>query len=313
MLYLRPCQTLAGIPSKQRMIQLSPTMPSMNTAHFPWLCLDEERLHQIAFHITYENNKAVKDADWVLCNSFYELEPSAHALNPNLLPIGPLLPNCRPGQPVGHFWPEDSTCLRWLDQQPLFSVVYVAFGSITVFDRHQFHELALGLELTGQPFLWVVRPDLTNAPATGATYPDGFEARVADRGRMVSWAPQQKVLAHPSIACFVTHCGWNSIMEGLSMGVPFICWPSFLDQFLDQSYVSDIWKVGLQLNPEENGIITREEIKRKVKELIGNENIRGRALELKEMAMKSVGEGGSSMKNFNSFIEAIKGGDKDMP
>ncbi|KAK1303837.1 hypothetical protein QJS10_CPB11g02165 [Acorus calamus] len=76
-------------------------------------------------------------------------------------PIGPLLPGLKPDRPVGRYWPEDSTCEEWLDQQPPKSVIYVAFGSFTVFDPQQFQEFALGLEIMGRRFLWVVRPDLT--------------------------------------------------------------------------------------------------------------------------------------------------------
>ncbi|KAF8370114.1 hypothetical protein HHK36_031853 [Tetracentron sinense] len=294
-----------GMTRKQEMIQLSSTLPVMDTTKLPWHCFDSPMVQQTIFHSLFTNNQAVKDADWLLCNSFYEIEPSAYPLNPNLLPIGPLLAGSRQRQLVGNFWQEDSTCLNWLNQQPACSVIYVSFGSFTVLEESQFHELALGLELTGHRFLWVVRPDLSAGQA--ATYPDGFQARVADRGKIVSWAPQQKVLAHPSIACFMTHCGWNSTMEGLSMGVPFLCWPYFADQFLNQSYISDVWKVGLRLNSDDNGIISREEVKNKVEEVLGDEKIRERALTLKEMADKSVSQGGSSTKNLNDFVEAMKG------
>ncbi|KAF8378788.1 hypothetical protein HHK36_030137 [Tetracentron sinense] len=294
-----------GITRKQEILQLSSTLPVMDTTQLPWHCFDDPMMQQTVFHNSFTNNQAVKDADWLLCNSFYEIEPSAYPLNPNLLPIGPLLAGSQQRQFAGNFWQEDSTCLSWLNQQPACSVIYVSFGSFTVLDQTQFHELALGLELTDHKFLWVVRPDLTAGQA--ATYPEGFQARVAARGRTVSWAPQQTVLAHPSIACFMTHCGWNSTMEGLSMGVPFLCWPYFADQFLNQSYISDVWKVGLRLNSDHNGIVSREEIKKKVEEVLGNEKIRERALALKEMADKSVREGGSSTKNLNDFVEAMKG------
>ncbi|KAF8378795.1 hypothetical protein HHK36_030144 [Tetracentron sinense] len=294
-----------GKTRKQEMIQLSSTLPVMDTTQLMWHCFDDPKLQQIIFHFVFTNNQAVKDADWLLCNSSYEIEPSAYSLNPNLLPIGPLLAGTRQRQLVGNFWQEDSTCLSWLNQQPACSVIYVSFGSFTVLEESQFHELALGLELTGHRFLWVVRPDLTAGQA--ATYPDGFQDRVAARRRIVSWAPQQKVLAHPSIACFITHCGWNSTMEGVSTGVPFLCWPYFADQFLNQAFISDVWKVGLRLNSDHNGIISREEIKQKVEEVLGNDNIRARALALKEMVKKSVSEGGSSMKNLNDLVEAMKG------
>ncbi|KAF8378799.1 hypothetical protein HHK36_030148 [Tetracentron sinense] len=280
--------------------QLSPDMPAMNTAHFPWLHFRDPAAQLSIYNTILRNNKAVKHADYLLCNSFYELEPSVFTLVPNLKPVGPLLASSR----FAHLWPEDSTCLSWLDQQPSQSVIYIAFGSLTILDKNQFDELALGLQLSGERFLWVIRPDLINGLATA--YPDGFEARVADRGRMICWAPQKEVLAHPSVACFLTHCGWNSTMEGLSMGVPFLCWPYFADQLLNKSYICDIWKVGLGFDPDENGIISKEEINKKVKQLVGDEGIRARALKLKETAMNSVSEGGSSLKNFEDFVEAMK-------
>ncbi|KAF8378801.1 hypothetical protein HHK36_030150 [Tetracentron sinense] len=289
-----------GIPIENQMIKLSPEMPAMNTAHFVWLCIGDPATQLSIYNTILRNNKAVKHADYLLCNSFYELEPSVLTLVPNLKPLGPLLGSSR----FAHLWPQDSTCLSWLDQQPPRSVIYIAFGSLTILDKRQFDELALGLELSGHRFLWVIRPDLTNGLATG--YPDGFEARVADRGMMICWAPQKEVLAHPSVTCFLTHCGWNSTMEGLSMGVPFLCWPYFADQFLNKSYICDIWKVGLGFNPDENGIISKEEINKKVKQIVGDEEIRVRALKLKETAMNSVSEGGSSLKNFEDFVEAMK-------
>ncbi|KAK1553153.1 hypothetical protein Q3G72_029729 [Acer saccharum] len=181
------------------------------------------------------------------------------------------------------------------------SVIYVAFGSFTVFDKIQFQELALGLEVSNRPFLWVVRPDFTSSDA----YPEGFQDRVGSRGWMVGWAPQQKVLSHPSIACFLSHCGWNSTMEGVSNGLPFLCWPYFADQFLNESYICDIWKVGLKFSRNKSGIITRKEIKTKLDRLLGDENFKARSLALKEMTMNSVREGGHSNKNFNNFLQWI--------
>ncbi|XP_028769697.1 UDP-glycosyltransferase 83A1-like [Neltuma alba] len=97
--------------------------------------------------------------DWWLCNSIYELEPGAFSLYPKILPIGPLMKSHESlsTQSLGQFWEEDKSCLKWLDQQPPCSVIYVAFGSFTEFNTSQFQELALGLELTQRPFLWVVR------------------------------------------------------------------------------------------------------------------------------------------------------------
>ena len=95
-------------------------------------------------------------------------------------------------------------------------------------------------------------------------------------------------------------------MDGIGMGVPFLCWPYFADQFHNQSYICDKWKVGLGLNPDENGFISRHEIKKKIEMLVSDDGIKANAEKLKEMARKSVIEGGSSYKNFQTFVEELK-------
>ncbi|KAF5957553.1 hypothetical protein HYC85_004778 [Camellia sinensis] len=161
-----------GTPTKNQMIKLSPTMPAISTTHFVWACIGDLATQKTFFEVIVKNNKPVAVADWLICNSTYELEPAVFTLFPNIMPIGPLLTSNGLGNSAGYFWPKDSTCLEWLDQQPANSVIYVAFGSFTVFDQIQFQEFALGLELTNKPFLWVVRPDLTDD--NNDAYPKGF-------------------------------------------------------------------------------------------------------------------------------------------
>ncbi|KAJ9562099.1 hypothetical protein OSB04_007259 [Centaurea solstitialis] len=292
-----------GVPLKDQMIQLSTTMPSMNPARFTWACIGDPATNKIILDILILGAKeAAQRADWIICNSTMQLETGAFTLFPKMLPIGPLLAtNCFLKQ-EGHFWKEDSTCLTWLDQQPVCSVIYVAFGSYAIFDQAQFEELALGLELTDKPFLWAVRPGISGG-TDSAIYPDGFVDRVGDRGKIVSWAPQQEALSHPSVACFMSHCGWNSTMEGVSNGVPFLCWPYFADQFLNTSYVCDIWKTGLGLEKDENsGVVTRGEIKSKVEQLLSNNMVKENALNLKD----KVGADKSSNTNLSNFISWVK-------
>jgi len=273
----------------------------MSTTNFVWSCVGDLTSQKIIFEVIVKNNNYLKAADWLLCNSSCDLEPAAFGMAPEIIPIGPLLASNRGQNSAGHFWQEDTACLEWLDQQPRRSVVYVAFGSFTVFDQTQFQELALGLELSNRPFLWVVRPDITQG--TSYAYPAG----VAGRGRLVGWAPQQKVLGHPSIACFLSHCGWNSTIEGVSSGVPFLCWPYFADQPSNESYICDVWKVGLKFNRDErSGIVTQGEIKKKVDKLLCDENFKARALDLQEKAANNVKEGGCSDKNLNNFVEWLK-------
>ncbi|XVF08960.1 hypothetical protein REPUB_Repub07fG0049500 [Reevesia pubescens] len=267
----------------------------------PWTSTDvggDPEIQKLVFEFCSFVSKYAKFHDWIVCNSNYELESAALQLIPNILPIGPLLSSTF----VGNLWPEDSTCLEWLDKQPSGSVIYVAFGSTTTLSVQQVEELALGLEITGQPFLWVVRSDFMSGSL--AKFRDAFINRVAERAKFVEWAPQEKVLAHPSVACFMSHCGWNSMLEGL--GVPFLCWPYFADHFYNMKYICDVWKVGLGFDKDEDGIITRHEISTKIKTVLSSDVIKANALHMKEVARKCSDEGGSSFKNLKRFIERIK-------
>ncbi|KAM0058261.1 putative UDP-glucuronosyl/UDP-glucosyltransferase [Helianthus debilis subsp. tardiflorus] len=281
-------------------------MPPIKSENLGWVCFKDVATIEASFLLVKEVEEASRLTEWFICNSTTELEAAAFSLFPKLLPIGPLLASNRLADQVGHFWQEDRTCLTWLDQQKPCSVIYIAFGSFTNFDQTQFEELALGLELSNRPFLWVVRPGMTKETTSNYNYPDGYMQRVGARGRIVSWAPQQKVLAHPSVACFMSHCGWNSTIEGVTNGLPFLCWPYFADQFHNESYICDIWKTGLQLEKNEEGIITRGEIITKVEELLIGETYTGKPLDIKEKVIRSVKKGGCSHRNLNNFIDWIK-------
>lgn len=278
-------------------------MVPIETTEFSWNHIGDPKGQPIIFQLILQNNQATELADVIICNSFHEIESATFTLHPDILPIGPLMADQKFEKPIGHFWQEDMTCLHWLNEQSNNSVVYVAFGSFTVFDRIQLEELAHGLELTEQPFLWVVRPDFTDG--SGNEWLEGFRSRVEGRGMIVSWSPQQQVLAHPSIACFISHCGWNSTMEGVRNGVPFLCWPYFTDQFLNQSYICNSWRIGFKLTPDERGIISRERIKQRVEELLADEELKARAVLWRAIARRSISEGGSSHENFKKFVNII--------
>lgn len=86
-------------------------------------------------------------------------------------------------------------------------MLYVSFGSMAAMDPHEFVELAWGLAASKRPFLWVVRPMLIRGFESGGL-PDGLEEEeVRGHCRIVSWAPQVEVLAHPAVGSFFTHSG----------------------------------------------------------------------------------------------------------
>ncbi|KAL4568541.1 hypothetical protein LXL04_024155 [Taraxacum kok-saghyz] len=292
-----------GIPLNNDMLQLSETMPPVDPTKLEWMCAGGVTPPEESFKYVKVAIEGTKAADRIISDSSIELEPATFNAFPQLLPIGPLLASIRHAKQTGQFWEEDTSCLSWLDQQQANSVIYVAFGSSTIFDKRQFEEVAIGLELSNRPFLWVVRTDMTKE---NDCFPDGYEERIGSRGKIVSWAPQQKVLAHPSVGCFMSHCGWNSSLEGVTNGLPFLCLPYFTDQFLDEIIICDVWKTGLGFKKDEQGIITGEEIKSKIEQIFTEKSFKDKALELKEKVLNSVQSGGSSYQNLSNFIHWIQ-------
>eukprot|EP01018_Ginkgo_biloba_P036106 Gb_38270 [translate_table: standard] len=142
--------------------------------------------------------------------------------------------------------------------------------------------------------------------------PEGFEDRTKDRALLVGWAPQSKVLSHPSVGGFLTHGGWNSILEAIGTGVPMIGWPYFADQLLNCRFAKDVWKIGLdfdEIYEDENKLVRKEEVEKAVRDLMeGQEGkeLRKIILKLKEVSAKSVVAGGSSFENLNKFVEDMK-------
>ncbi|XP_016178906.1 UDP-glycosyltransferase 83A1-like [Arachis ipaensis] len=295
-----------GTPLENQIIQLSPTMPVVSTENLVWVRAGSTAAQKHIFQLMLKNIEFMEKTEWILCNSTYDLESAAFSLAPKITPIGPILSSSHNelDHSAGHFWPQDQNCLKWLDQQSPCSVIYVAFGSITTFSSLQFQDLCLGLETSNRPFLWVLHPDIKGGMQN--LYPEGFEERVSNRARMVGWAPQQKILSHSSVACFISHCGWNSTMESVSNEVPILCWPHFADQFLNRSYVCDVWKVGIALERDESDIVTKGEIRDKIEQLLSDEHLKARAASIKDKVQLATEQGGLSNSNLNRFIKWIK-------
>lgn len=247
-----------------------------------------------------------KASSGIIYNSFEDLEKSALAtmqqdFNIPIFPIGPFHKYSPTSTTLSM---QDQGCIGWLDKQAPNSVVYVSFGSIAGLNETDFIELAWGLANSEQPFLWVVRPGLIRSSEWLELLPSGFLETLGGRGHIVKWAPQQQVLAHPSVGAFFTHCGWNSTLESISEGVPMICLPFFTDQRVNARYISHVWEVGVQL---ENAL-KRGEVEAAIKRLVVEKTglgIRGRCRELKEKANVCLKQGGTSQRTLEDLICCI--------
>ncbi|GJM96585.1 hypothetical protein PR202_ga13439 [Eleusine coracana subsp. coracana] len=208
----------------------------------------------------------------------------------------------------------DADCLGWLSTQPSRSVVYVCFGSWAHFSAAQMTELALGLEASNQPFLWVVRSSDAGVPD------EAWERRVAGRGVVVrGWAPQLAVLAHPSVGAFLTHCGWNSVLEAASAGVPVLTWPLVFEQFINERLVTEVAAFGARVWDDGAGVrsVRREEADTVPAEAVARavagfmerggrrEKAEVKVKELAERARAAVAENGSSWRDMHRLIDDL--------
>ncbi|KAB2607427.1 UDP-glucose glucosyltransferase [Pyrus ussuriensis x Pyrus communis] len=264
-----------------------PGMPLLKHDEIPSFLHPSDRFQVLGRAILGQFKKLSKSM-YVLINTFQELEPEVieHMSQFCMVkPVGPLFKNPKPPQTTisGDLMKADD-CLEWLDSKPPISVVYISFGSLVYLKQEQVDEIAHGLWEYG---------------FEEHVLPDKFLEKVGHKGKFVKWSPQEQVLAHPSIACFVTHCGWNSSVEALTWG----------DQVTNAKFLVDVSGVGLRLSrgAAENRLSMRD----KVGKCLLEATVGQKAIELKRNALKwklaaeaAVAEGGSS-DHLQDFLDEI--------
>ncbi|XP_059664371.1 mogroside IE synthase-like [Cornus florida] len=287
---------------------LVPGLPPLEPLDLPSFVYDFES-HPPLYKLVMNQFSNIDKADWVLCNTFYELEKEVvdwMAKLWRLRTIGPTIPSIYLDKRIQDdkaygltmFKPSNDDCIKWLDEKPDGSVVYVSFGSLAELGIEQMEELAWGLRGSNKYFLWVVRA------SEEAKLPKDFVEETSKKGLVVSWCPQMEVLSHKAMGCFVTHCGWNSTLEALSLGVPMVAIPQWTDQTTNAKYVTDVWGMGLKAKRDEKGIVRGSEVEHCIREVTGRERgkeIKMNAIKWREMAKESVDEGGSSDRNIDDF------------
>uniref|UniRef100_A0ACD5WU22 Uncharacterized protein n=1 Tax=Avena sativa TaxID=4498 RepID=A0ACD5WU22_AVESA len=223
----------------------------------------------------------------------------------HMLPIGPVLPA---GDEAGLFKQDDAKYMEWLDTKDANSVVYVSFGSLARMAREQLDELLQGLEESGRPYLCIVRKDQL---VEAETEPPEMDARPRN-GMVVEWCDQVRVLSHAAVGCFVTHCGWNSVLESVACGVPMVAVPQWSDQRINSGLVESEWRVGMRAEVGSDGVLRAAEVRRCLGEVMRERDaagdVRSAATEWKHAVVEALGKGGSSDRNLMAFVEGVNGG-----
>ncbi|GKV24619.1 hypothetical protein SLEP1_g34205 [Rubroshorea leprosula] len=266
-----------------------------------------------------------KEVRGMVINTFRELE--TYALDsictddlPPVYPIGPILDLAGPAK-----WHPDRVehggIIKWLDDQPPLSVVLLCFGSSGCLSPAQLREIAVGLDRARVRFLWSIREqpktelDLPGEFADPReVLPEGFLDRTAGVGLVCGWVPQAVILAHKAIGGFVSHCGWNSILESVWYGVPIATWPLYGEQQMNAFQL--VKELGLAVEirldyREGSDLVSAEELEKALRRLTnGDDEIRRKVQEMKEMGRKALMENGSSYKSLGSLIQDLTNSSK---
>ncbi len=213
---------------------------------------------------------AMKESDVISIRTCKEIEGNlcdymANQFGKSVFLTGPVLPELVKK-------PLEETWAKWLDGFEPSSVLYCAFGSQIILEKNQFQELLLGFESTGFPFLIALKPPMGCSTIEEAL-PEGFEERVKERGRVYGgWVEQPLILSHPSVGCFVSHCGFGSMWESLMSDCQIVLVPYLGDQILNTRLLVEEMKVGVEVEKEENGWFSRESLSKAIKCVMEKDN-----------------------------------------
>ncbi|KAI5077595.1 hypothetical protein GOP47_0007419 [Adiantum capillus-veneris] len=318
-----------------KLVSYLPGVPPLHPSNIPTL-LYVDGISDPVYAMLREQFSILQNCQGIIINSFEALERDAYQAMQKKLPfpvtlVGPLIPSALlegdvNDASVGPSLPEENIeCIDWLNHQRKQSVLYVSFGSLLNPSAEDLASIAIGIKNSKQPFLWVIRPR-SSVRNVASILPEGFIDDTKEQGLIIPWAPQMQVLSHPSIGAFLTHCGWNSTLEGLSMGVPMISCPVMSDQPTNATYVCEFWKIGMTLKrhndnsgrsldgerglmvPRKSGSLRSSDVERVVKTVLlekEGEEMRKRAMELRKEARRARRAQGSSCIHMEDFIQTV--------
>ncbi|KAL7147134.1 hypothetical protein ABFS83_06G087700 [Erythranthe nasuta] len=238
-----------------------------------------------------------RSSDVVLIKTFGDLERKyvdylSQLCRKKFVPAGHLV-----NQDINNIKKDDSL-IEWLNEKERRSTVFASFGTEYFLSENEVEEIACGLEMSGVNFIWVVRFPAGAGEGEGIIkieekLPVGFLERVGGRGVVVEgWAPQRRILSHPSVGGFLSHCGWSSVMEGVYSGVPIVATPMHLDQPLNARLVVEVG-LGEEVVRSGEGRLDRGEVARVVRKVVverSGEELRRRVVEFGKRMREKVEE-----------------------
>ncbi|KAG2247215.1 hypothetical protein Bca52824_086843 [Brassica carinata] len=301
-----------------------PNLPTLETRDLPSFLSPSNTSNNIAQEVHLELMEFLKEEPnvKVLVNTFDSLEAEALTAvrDIEMVAAGPLLPPdmFTRSEPVK----DQSNYTLWLDSKTESSVIYVSFGTMVELSKKQIKELARALIECKRPFLWVIT-DKANREAkikgeneTEIEKIASLRHELDEVGMIVSWCSQVEVLRHRAVGCYLSHCGWNSTLESLVLGVPVVAFPMWSDQPTNAKLVllEDLWRTGVRVRENEDGLVERGEIRRCLEAVMEEKSVelRENGEAWKRLAVEAGRERGSSDKNMEAFVETLFSGAEEV-
>ncbi|KAF8041585.1 hypothetical protein BT93_A0241 [Corymbia citriodora subsp. variegata] len=272
-----------------------------------------------------EHARRFRETKGIFVNTFAELETHVFEslvdnIIPPVYPVGPILNLARSTD--GTRPSNGSEVMKWLDDQPQSSVVFLCFGSRGSLDADAVREFATALERCGHRFLWSLRqPPPEGKVGTPRDYanpkeilPEGFLDRTVKIGKVIGWAPQVDILAHPAVGGFVSHCGWNSMLESIWFGVPIAGLPLHAEQQFNVFNMVEELDLAVEIKMEyrrdvrmkSETMVTTEEVERGIRRVMEvDSEQRKKVKEMSKKSRKALDEGGSSCSSLRHLIDHI--------
>ncbi|KAJ8549901.1 hypothetical protein K7X08_033608 [Anisodus acutangulus] len=125
---------------------------------------------------------------------------------------------------------------------------------------------------------------------------------------VTEWVDQREILSHGSVQGFLSHCGWNSVIESICAKVPILAWPMMAEQHLNARMVVEEIKIGLRVETCDGsvrGFVKCEGLEKPIRGLMEGEKCneaRKKVKEIGEAAIDALKEGGSSWQALNELI-----------
>ncbi|XP_059307838.1 UDP-glycosyltransferase 86A1-like [Lycium ferocissimum] len=284
-------------------IRYIPGVLAIKPQDLPSYCQDADDSARYVFKCIED----AKKADFVIGNTVQELESSTISVLQKQQPfyaIGPVFPTSFSKRTISTSLLPASDYTNWLNSKQDGTVLYISFGSLANLSKQDILEIAQGILISKVSFIWVLRHNILVSGERNVL-PIGFEKETADRGLVVPWCSQLGVLSHPAVGGFLTHCGWNSILESIWCKVPMVCFPVMADQLTNRKLVVDDWRIGVNLCT--GRLIRRDVVAENIGRIMSKSDESRKNIEKTNMAFQNaLSDEGSSEKNLNQFTEDMK-------